>query len=490
MIGKIIKFGFAILSAATVLSGAARGDVKIKSRQTSGGQTYENTIYIKGKRERTERDLGAMKTVDVMQCDLKRSLQIAPQAKTYLVNVWDDGSAAENTTTAAGTKTVQTIARKGGVITMISTIKDTGERKKMFGYTARHLLVTLDMKSSPDACSQTNSRMETDGWYIDAEFALDCENERYRNYRAPATGSGGCQDRYESKQIGAGKKGYPVYEKTVMSDDGKTIGEFITEVVELSNTTLDAALFDVPAGYREIKNASELYASMSGGGALNKMNDDADESATANNASDASFGQNVKNMANQNAAAESLGEKKPGVTRIGVAQVATGAVGESINAADLSRAIQNGLSEKLKSPQIEIVRLAADAPQTAASEAAAKSCDFVIYATAAHKKGGGGFGGMFGKALGQAVAQNGGGSWGNTTANVAGAIVASATVAALSQNVKAKDELTLDVKLVSAANGNASFAKQFKAKAKSNGEDIISPLVEQAANEIANAAKR
>jgi hypothetical protein len=66
---------------------------------------------------------------------------------------------------------------------MTYTTKDTGERKQMFGYTARHLIMTMESESSPDACSVTKSKMQFDGWYIDAAFALDCENDRYSNYR-------------------------------------------------------------------------------------------------------------------------------------------------------------------------------------------------------------------------------------------------------------------------------------------------------------------
>jgi hypothetical protein len=51
----------------------------------------------------------------------------------------------------------------------------------------------------------------------------------------------------------------------------------------------------------------------------------------------------------------------------------------------------DGISEN---PQIEIVQLEAKLPSAIDSEAKSKECDFVIYAQASHKKGGGG--GMFG----------------------------------------------------------------------------------------------
>ena len=71
---------------------------------------------------------------------------------------------------------------------------------------------------------------------------------------------------------------------------------------------------------------------------------------------------------------------------------------------------------------VEIVPLEAKLPSAIEAEAEEKDCDFVLYATVSHKKGGGGFG--FGKALGAVVAQTGGGNWGNTAGNIAGRVAA------------------------------------------------------------------
>jgi hypothetical protein len=183
-----------------------------------------------------------------------------------------------------------------------------------------------------------------------------------------------------------------------------------------------------------------------------------------------------KTEANSSAALE---PKKEGVVRIGLAGVKTGAIGEGINAAELAGAIQNTFAQYLKGTKVELVPLEAKLASAIEAEAEEKECDYVLYATVSHKKGGGGFG--FGKALGAVVAQTGGGNWGNTAGNVAGRVAAT-SVAAATSNIKAKDELTLDIKL---QNGSAAaLTKQFKAKAKSAGEDIISPVVEQAAQSI------
>lgn len=477
---------FAILLITLISTQTAFADVKIKIRQTMSGQTYENTSYIKGKRERAEQNTGGMQTVNITQCDLKRSLQIMPDSQTFMIDTWEPMKSVEPATT---TTKIQTPTEKGGVINSTITTKDTGERKQMFGYTARHLIITTETESTPDSCTPIKVKMQTDGWYIDATFALDCQMEQYKTYNT-RTEKSGCQDRYNVKQVGTAKRGYPLYEKMTMFDEsGKETYSYVNEVIELSNTTLDAALFDVPAGYREVKNTTELYASMqnqslssNSAGRNGSSSMSPSENSDFSNNSSSATSQNVKNMATKNSAnsgaTTQLGAKKEGTIRVGLAGVKTGSVGEGMNAQELSGAIQNTLSEYLKSPNVEVVPLEAKLPSAIDAEAKTKECDFVIYATVSHKKGGGG--GMFGKMMGSTA-----GAIASQTASTVAYTAASAA-----GNVKSKDELTLDIKVNATGSGAAALSKQYKVKAKSDGEDIISPLIEQAAQAILDATTK
>ena len=236
-----------LLSIAVV----ANADTKVTSRQTSGGQTYENTTYIKGKRQRSETNNGQM--VMLQQCDLRRNIQIMPPAKAYIIQPFDDSASSNAGTATSGPNSQPGAVRKGGVVTSTITTRDTGERKQMFGYTARHIITTMAMDSSPDACSQVKTKMEIDGWYIDAAFAFECDSQRqYTQYRPPQTRPG-CQDRYETKQIGTAKKGFAVWEKTTMfGPNGGESFSSINEVVDFSQATLDQSLFEIPAGYSKM----------------------------------------------------------------------------------------------------------------------------------------------------------------------------------------------------------------------------------------------
>jgi hypothetical protein len=477
-----------VLAAMMIaLTGSAFADVKIKSKQTMSGQTYENTTYIKGKRQRSEMMNGTM--VNITQCDLRRGLQINPATQTYMVNPF---TVSTETTTKPASASVDAngVVQAGGTVTMTVTIRDTGERKQMFGFTARHLIITTEMASSPDACSKTKMKMETDGWYIDFESQFDCgDSSQYSGYRNG--GKGGCQDKYIVKNTGSGKRGYPVYEKTTMFDDGgKETMSYVNEVVELSKATLDASLFDVPQGYKEVSDPSQMYTSASNlsvpkgsnGSAVSGLGSPSLDGP--NGLPTASTGSVLAGANTQKAAATDVGAKKDGTIRIGLANVKTGAVGEGLVAGELAAAVQNSLREYLKVPNVEVVVLDGKLASAIDAEAKLKECDLVVYANVAHKKGGGGFG-MF-KAIApvlSSVAPVAG--MGSTAGAIAGSVASTAiyTTANLSGNVKAKDELTLDIKAVK-ADGSSALTKQIKVKAKSNGEDIISAAVEQAAQSI------
>jgi hypothetical protein len=60
----------------------------------------------------------------------------------------------------------------------------------------------------------------------------------------------------------------------------------------------------------------------------------------------------------------------------------------------------------------------------------------------------------------------------------------------VAEKIKAKDELTVDVRLQTPTGNTPALIKQFKGKAKSGGEDIISPLIEQVAQAIVDTVKR
>jgi len=469
-----------ILISILCFSATAFADVKITTRQTMSGQSSQNTTYIKGKRSRTEMMNGMM--ISLTQCDLRRDVQMNSATETYVVTYYEDGSSS----TQASTPGQPIPAKKGGTMYVTTTTKDTGERKQMFGYTARHIIQTIVMESSPDACNPTKTKMEMDMWVIDAEFALQCSQERQYVPR-PSAMNGGCMDKFVSKTLGSGKTGYPVWQKmTSFDQSGKELFSSVNEVVELSKATLDPALFEVPKDYREVKNAADMYSASSSASSYSN-------SSMSNGPSQSSSLNSNIQQANSMSAASSgeLGPKKEGTVRIGLAGVRTGEVASGISANDLALAIANTFGTFLKGTKVELVLLEAKLASAASSEAREKQCDLVLNATVSHKKGGGGFGG-FGKMLGSVVGQTGIGHTGSTIGNIAGQMATTAIISAanVSGSVKSKDSLILEVQLISTADNSPKLSQTFKSKAKADGDDIVSAVVEQAAQAIVNAIGR
>ncbi|HEX4945448.1 MAG TPA: hypothetical protein VFZ34_02130, partial [Blastocatellia bacterium] len=338
---------------------------------------------------------------------------------------------------------------------------------------------------------QTKSKMQIEGWYIDAAFGGGCDDQRYTPYRPVSSRPTGCQDRYEMKQTGSGKRGYPLWEKMTMFDDnGKETYSFISEVIELSSATLDAALFEIPAGYREVKDASELYSTVA---ANHFSNNNAASAAVPSSNNLVSAMPSAKANAQPQAATQEISAKKAGVVRFGLSNVKVSAVGEGMQAAELATAIQNTLTQYLKAPNIEVVPLEAVLPAAIEAEAKQKECDYVISSNIAHKKGGGGFGmKAFSGVIAPTVGRIGIGHTGSVAGNVAGQIATATIVSAgtMAANVKAKDEVTFDVQLRTPGNATPATSRQLKAKAKSDGEDILTPLIEQAAQAIFDAGNK
>jgi hypothetical protein len=478
------------------LAAVAQADVKIKSKSTSAGQSSEHVVYIKGKRQRTELNPAL---VSIMQCDLRRTIDLSDATKTYVVSPFDQKTEATAQNMSQPTaQTPTTSARRGGIVTTTISATDTGERKQMFGYTARRIKTTMVTESSPEACEQTRSRMETDGWYIDAAFALDCADKNASATYVARPRPDGCRDDYRMKQTGTARTGYPVLLTTTMFDEnGKASFTWSQEVLEISKAVLDDALFDVPAGYREVKDRQEMYsaaAMMSANARSNATNDDDDNDATAANDGDTRPGGSINANVRQRAASQAdasaatLGAKRAGVLRVGVVATRATAAGEGISASALADAVRHTLINHLKAPTIEVVALEAHVPQQAATEATQKECDLVLYSTVAHKKGGGGgFGGFLRKAAPIVDIVPTGTGASSVAADVA-VRTTIYTAADFAASIKAKDELTLEYKLQRANDSTQVAAQTLKAKAKSDGDDLISQLVEQATAAILNAA--
>src|ERR1700716_3007717 len=120
-----------------------QADIKVTYKVSMpGGMQSESTTMIKGVRERSEQRMGyGMDQVNITQCDLRRTIQLSDKTKKYLITPMESGGTASPA--AASTPSSNGPTRRGGVITSVTTATDTGERKEMFGFTARHVKTSM-----------------------------------------------------------------------------------------------------------------------------------------------------------------------------------------------------------------------------------------------------------------------------------------------------------------------------------------------------------
>lgn len=245
-------------------------DIKVTQRVTMSGQKFESTKMIKGSRERTEQkmDMGDPQAAayfpqiaTITQCDLRRTVRLNDRKQLYMVEPFqtETETPAARPATAPSTTTV---TRHGGTMTMTYIVKDTGERKIMFGMQARHLIVTQEMESSADSCNgPSKTKMEFDGWYVDFSAEFNCPNAAPEIPSRPNMNKPDCIDRIVMKGGGAGRLGFLLNGTMKMyGADGSVTMTQTTETLDLSRSPLDAALFDIPKTYREASSSRDLYA--------------------------------------------------------------------------------------------------------------------------------------------------------------------------------------------------------------------------------------
>jgi hypothetical protein len=192
---------------------------------------------------------------------------------------------------------------------------------------------------------------------------------------------------------------------------------------------------------------------------------------------------------------QALGPKAPGKIRIGVAPP-DAQVGQGNNAgADYSTPIRNAEVALMSGPAVEIAALDAHIAMQLQAEAQQKQCDYILFSGVAVKHSSGGFG-KFAKFGGMAASMT---PMGAMAKGMGGAVAAQGAAMAASQmaqqqamnqlagfngQIKSKDDVTVQYQLVPTGQSSAVLQNSLQGKAKSDGEDVLTPLLQQAATAV------
>jgi hypothetical protein len=501
-----------------------------------GNAVSSSEIWVKGARERNVTTSPTGTTVTLHQCDLKRTVTINDQAQTYFVagDAQDDAAMKAAALLNGGSAPAPT----GGTVNQTITISDTGERKTMLGFAARRLKMTVAIEPSQGACSQVSQKYEIDGWYAD----VNKDQASCQDFLPPVRQTEGCNDRVVIHRSGTGKPGYPLSQTiTLHNPDSSTMKIAIAAAV-LPKQTLGADQFDVPANYRQVNSATELVAA---GQAVQPAASYAPQQAMAGNnyqqPANSQFGNmagamgqggmmaqaqqmgmgQMGGMGSQMQAApgmggvpngtpialpQALGPKAPGKIRVGVApaQAQMGQGNDAQN--DYGTPVRNSIIYLMNGPSVEIAALDSRLPMQVQAEAQQKQCDYILMSGVTIKHGGGGFG-KFMKAGNMAASMTPIGMMAHSAGAVAATQAATMATQAATQmatqaamqaaeqaakgqlaglngQIKSKDDVTVEYQLFPTGQDKAVLANTLKGKAKSDGEDVLTPLIQQAANSV------
>ncbi len=180
---------------------------------------------------------------------------------------------------------------------------------------------------------------------------------------------------------------------------------------------------------------------------------------------------------------------KPAAACVGVMAATVTGVGG--NAAESGEALRDLLVSFLSGPSMQPVALESRVRIQAIEEAKEKGCAYVVTTTATMKRGSSN---SFGRVLGQAA---GNAAWyipGGSGAAAAGRAVSAGTARALGDmaaTTRSKDEMRLEWTVTSlAAGARPGSPRSEKLKASADGEDLLSPLVQRAAEAIVETAMK
>jgi uncharacterized protein with von Willebrand factor type A (vWA) domain len=163
------------------------------------------------------------------------------------------------------------------------------------------------------------------------------------------------------------------------------------------------------------------------------------------------------------------------------------------SASTMVEAVRETLTSFLTGPTLGVQPLNSRLSSQVHTEAKQASCRYLLLTTVKqqHKSGSH----ILGRATGEAVQA---GAWraASSVSSAAGGVAASAVSGAASgavwdmaSGVKAKDELTLTYRL-EGAGGEVLAEKSEKQKASSDGEDLLTPVVQRAAEAVAAAVSK
>lgn len=227
-----------ILLLALALSNpeSSQSDIRVRIRFSDDGRTGFQTLFQKGHLKRIDYE-GFPRFARILNCTEGREATVNLDVGEYSLRKWPVHKAREGVAKSSESirQEIEHAPKR--------EIRDTGERREMFGYRARRVISQIIHKpwAGPKSQPHTQTVEEIiDGWYIDIAISEAC---------IPADGTLGSN---------LAPSGVPAWlrmtvTQRIFSADGTTRDKTRTyeqEIVEVSKQPLDLSVFEIPPGFK------------------------------------------------------------------------------------------------------------------------------------------------------------------------------------------------------------------------------------------------
>jgi hypothetical protein len=243
------------------------------ARSNKNGSQY--TSYIEADRKRTEYQNstgGGMhadgtsdmrpgpRLASITRCDLGQTFDLNLEDREYVVFPYPSQPLTKTEIAARDLPVQRKFDSAAPTVRIETTTVDTGERKKLFGHLARHV-ITIWKQTLLAGSHAEPQETETDGWYIDLDTSITCDLRWPGGKRSHAhLRPGLALEKYEFVDKGNAETGLAVERKirslrTLKTSNGtKTEIAYTSElrIAEFTVGTLDPALFEIPPGFRKV----------------------------------------------------------------------------------------------------------------------------------------------------------------------------------------------------------------------------------------------
>jgi hypothetical protein len=249
-----------------------QGMIVTTRRTTGGGLPFEQTLYWMPDRRRSD-FRGASGDgnnvtygpliLAIERCDLGQMFEVNPEDREYTSAPYPPKPFTEAEMRKHNLPRKLEYLSQHPTVRYEITTEDTGERREMFGYTARHIRETRKTVPLPGSRTQPSETVN-DGWYIDApaRHAISCDRWKDHTTKGTSFVVARSQPIERSTEIrhGEEKTDFAVILKSVtkntyIGSDGKpqqSTSTYESEVTRLEYGPLSPSLFDVPAGFVKV----------------------------------------------------------------------------------------------------------------------------------------------------------------------------------------------------------------------------------------------